>query len=155
MWVRGIDPDESDDYFMTMTDFLTPTSLYLGTVGQPERELLKSLPAFFDTEGLGIQQFEATSQRRHPRSLFSGEPQRGQARRGEIPRFYMGMEVFEISLQPYYSAGVGSAWLERGGVYVLANIRGGGEFGPDWHNAARKEKTGSVRMMILLRLRKT
>ena len=58
---RGIDPHESDDYFMTVTDFLTPSSLYWGTLGQPERAKLKSLPAFFNASGLEISQHETTS----------------------------------------------------------------------------------------------
>ncbi|MBN2163782.1 MAG: S9 family peptidase [Pontiellaceae bacterium] len=138
VWVRGVDPDESDDYFMTITDFLTPTSLFLGTAGQTGRELLKSLPAFFDTDGLEIQQFETVSND-GTRVPYFQVSRKGLKLDGGNPTLLYGYGGFEVSLQPYYSASVGSAWLERGGVYVLANIRGGGEFGPDWHNAARKE----------------
>ena len=59
---------------------------------------------------------------------------------GKNPTLLYGYGGFEISMRPRYSATVGYAWLERGGVYVVANIRGGGEFGPKWHQAALKEK---------------
>ena len=136
--VHGIDAEESDDYFMTVTDFLTPSSLYLGTAGDATREKLKSLPAFFSTDGLEIQQFEAKSKdgTRVPYFQVSRE---GVKLDGSNPTLLYGYGGFEISMLPNYSPGSGSAWLERGGVYVLANIRGGGEFGPAWHNAARKE----------------
>ena len=77
----GIDPDESDDYFLTVTDFLTPTSLYLGTVGRPEREQLKSLPAFFKTRGLGNQPARGHLEGRHEGPLFPGGPERPAAGR--------------------------------------------------------------------------
>jgi prolyl oligopeptidase len=136
--VTGVDPDESDDYFLTETDFLTPSSLHLGTAGKPAREKLKSLPAFFNAEGVEIQQFEAVS-RDGTRIPYFQVSRRGMKRDGGNPTLLYGYGGFEISMRPAYSAGMGGAWLERGGVYALANIRGGGEFGPSWHNAARKE----------------
>jgi len=136
--VSGIDSDESDDYFMTVTDFLTPSSLYLGTAGNAAREKLKSLPAFFNTEGLEIQQFVAASKDGTKVPYFQVS-RKGLKLDGSNPTLLYGYGGFEISMLPNYSPGSGTAWLERGGVYVLANIRGGGEFGPRWHNAARKE----------------
>lgn len=135
---RGLDPDESDDYFMTVTDFLTPSSLYLGAIGQEKREKLKSLPAFFKTDQLEIGQFEATS-KDGTRVPYFQVSRKGMRLDGKNPTLLYGYGGFEIALQPSYNASAGSAWLERGGVYVLANIRGGGEFGPRWHEAARKE----------------
>jgi prolyl oligopeptidase len=136
--VSGVDADESDDYWMTVTDFLTPSSLYFGTAGRDGRGKLKSLPAFFNADGLEIQQFEAKS-KDGTRVPYFQVSRKGIKLNGSNPTLLYGYGGFEISLQPNYSAGSGSAWLERGGVYVLANIRGGGEFGPAWHNAARKE----------------
>ncbi len=135
--VNGIDPDESDDYFMTVTDFLTPSSLYHGSLVRPNREKLKSLPAFFNVKGLEISQHEAVS-KDGTRVPYFQVGRKGMARNGQNPTLLYGYGGFEISMLPNYSASIGSAWLERGGVYVLANIRGGGEFGPKWHNAARK-----------------
>ena len=63
---------------------------------------------------------------------------------GPRPTLLYGYGGFEISLTPGYSAVMGAGWLEAGGVYVCANIRGGGEFGPDWHRAALKEKRNKV-----------
>jgi prolyl oligopeptidase len=136
--LSGIDPDESDDYFMTVTDFLTPSSLYLGTIGSGNREKIKSLPDFFKSDGLEISQHEATS-RDGTKVPYFQVSRKGLALDGANPTLLYGYGGFEISMLPAYNANVGSAWLERGGVYVLANIRGGGEFGPKWHYAARKE----------------
>lgn len=136
--ISGIDPDESDDYFLTVTDFLTPSSLHWGTIGRPAREFLKSLPAFFRAEGLEITQHETISKDGTKVPYFQVS-RKGIALEGKNPTLLYGYGGFEISMLPNYSASVGSAWLERGGVYVLANIRGGGEFGPKWHEAARKE----------------
>ena len=136
--VHGIDAEESDDYFMTVTDFLTPSSLYLGKAGETGREKLKGLPEFFKADGLEIQQFEAAS-KDGTRVPYFQVSRKGLKLDGTNPTLLYGYGGFEISMLPNYSPGSGSAWLERGGVYVLANIRGGGEFGPAWHNAARKE----------------
>jgi prolyl oligopeptidase len=135
---RGIDPDESDDYFLTMTDFLRPSGLYLGTAGQTGREQLKSLPLFFVADGLEIGQHEARS--KDGTSVPYFQVSRKDLRLdGKNPLLLYGYGGFEVSLLPNYIPSVGAAWLERGGVYVLANIRGGGEFGPAWHYAARKQ----------------
>jgi prolyl oligopeptidase len=133
----GLDPDESDDYFMVVTDFVTPSSLYLGVAGQTGREKLKSLPAFFNTEGLEIQQFEAVS-KDGTRVPYFQVSRKSLPLDGQNPTLLYGYGGFEIPMLSQYSAGLGAAWLERGGTYVLANIRGGGEFGPTWHEAARK-----------------
>ena len=133
----GVDPEESDQYFLTTTDFLTPSSLYLGTIGKDERQRLKSLPSFFNTEGLEISQHEATSKDGTKVPYFQ-VARKGLVLDGNNPTLLYGYGGFEIPMLPSYNAGVGSAWLEHGGVYVLANIRGGGEFGPRWHEAARK-----------------
>jgi prolyl oligopeptidase len=134
---NGIDPDESDDYFLTTADYLTPSSLYLGVLGQPRREKLKSLPAYFNAGGLEINQLEAVSKDGTKVPYFQVS-RRGLQLDGKNPTLLYGYGGFEISMLPRYSAGVGAAWLEKGGVYVVANIRGGGEFGPSWHEAARK-----------------
>lgn len=134
----AIDPDHSNDYFVTITDFVTPTSLYMGAVGQGAPERLRSLPAFWDAAGIEVTQHEATSQdgTRIPYFQVASKDLQANGRNRTLLHGYGG---FEVSMLPYYSGGVGAAWLERGGVYVLANIRGGGEFGPRWHQAALKQ----------------
>lgn len=136
--VQGVDADQSDDYFMTVTDFLTPSSLLLGTVGAPSQEKLKSLPAFFTADGLAISQHEAVS-RDGTRIPYFQVSRKDLPADGKQPTLLYGYGGFNVSQLPFYSGTLGAAWLERGGVYVLANIRGGGEFGPAWHYAARKE----------------
>jgi len=137
--VSAVDGNESDDYFTTVTDFLTPTSLYYASLDKPKAkpELLKQLPAFFDAKGLEISQHETDSKDGTKIPYFQVS-RKGLKLDGSNPTLLYGYGGFEVSLTPSYSAGLGSAWLERGGVYVLANIRGGGEFGPDWHNSAIK-----------------
>jgi len=136
--IAGIDPDDSDDYFMNETDFLTPSSLLLGVAGKPGAEKIKSLPALFDTGGLEIQQFEATSKDGTQVPYFQ-VGRKGLKLDGNNITLLTGYGGFEIPMLPGYNPAMGIAWLERGGVFVLANIRGGGEFGPQWHEAARKE----------------
>ena len=133
----AIDGDESDDFFLSVTDFLTPSSLYFGTVGRDERPLLKQLPAFFTAAGLEISQHEAVS-KDGTRVPYFMVGRKGLALDGKNPTLLYGYGGFEISMTPSYSGGIGAAWLEQGGVYVLANIRGGGEFGPNWHQSALK-----------------
>lgn len=136
--LSGIDPEKSDDYFLTTQDFLTPPTLFLGQVGSEERERLKSLPSQFNSDGLEVQQFEATSKdgTRVPYFLVA---KKGMKLDGGNVTLLSGYGGFEIPMLPSYNTMIGAAWLERGGVFALANIRGGGEFGPTWHNAARKE----------------
>jgi prolyl oligopeptidase len=134
---NAVDEDESDDYFMTATDFLTPTSLSLGTVGKGAPEKLKQLPAYFDASGLVASQHETLS-KDGTRIPYFQVSRKDLIRDGSNPTLLYGYGGFEIPMLPGYSAGVGAAWLEKGGVYVLANIRGGGEFGPKWHKAALK-----------------
>jgi prolyl oligopeptidase len=133
----AVDEDESDDYFMTATDFLTPTSLALGTVGKGAPEKLKQLPAYFDATGLVASQHETVS-KDGTRIPYFQVSRKTLALDGRNPTLLYGYGGFEIPMLPGYSAGVGAAWLEKGGVYVVANIRGGGEFGPKWHQAALK-----------------
>lgn len=136
--VRAAEPTQSDEYFLTTADFLTPSSLYLGTVGRPERELLKQLPAFFNAQGLEVAQRDAIS-RDGTRVAYFQVSRKGLALDGTNPTLLTGYGGFQVSSTPNYSPGMGLAWLEQGGVYVLANIRGGGEFGPQWHQAALKQ----------------
>lgn len=136
--VAGVDHLESDEYFLNVEDFVTPDSLYHGTIGNDERTLLKQLPAFFDASGLVITQHEAKSKDGTMIPYFQVAPH-DLPMDGTAPTLLYGYGGFEVSLTSGYSPGVGVGWLEAGGVYVLANIRGGGEFGPAWHQAALKE----------------
>jgi prolyl oligopeptidase len=135
--ITAVDSDESNDFFMTATDYLNPTTLSMGTIGSDPVEL-KRLPNFFDPKGLEISQHFATSAdgTRVPYFMVS---QADLKPTGDHATLLYGYGGFEISLQPNYSASVGRAWLTQGGVYVVANIRGGGEYGPRWHQAALKE----------------
>ncbi|GAB3249779.1 prolyl oligopeptidase family serine peptidase [Chitinimonas naiadis] len=136
--VSGVDADESDDYFLSHVDFLTPDSLYLGQAGSDNRTLLKQRPAFFDASGFDIAQRESISKDGTKVPYFIITP-KGLKLDGMNPTLLYGYGGFQVSMTPRYSPGVGKAWLEKGGVYVIANIRGGGEFGPRWHQAALKE----------------
>jgi prolyl oligopeptidase len=137
--VSSVDEIESDQYFLTVTDFLTPSSLYLGEAGSDQRQLLKSMPAFFDASPYAVRQFEARSKDGTMVPYFV--VMRADTRLdGSNPALLYGYGGFEVSLKPFYSGITGGAWLEHGGVYVLANIRGGGEFGPRWHQAALLDK---------------
>ena len=135
--VDAVDDEENDDYFLTITDYVTPTSLLLGTVGKGAPEKLKQLPAFFEAEGLVVTQHEATS-KDGTRIPYFQVSRKDLVLDGSNPTLLYGYGGFEVSMVPGYSASVGSAWLEKGGVYVVANLRGGGEFGPKWHQAALK-----------------
>ena len=135
--VTAVDSDDSNDYFMTSTDYLTPTTLSIGTIGKVPEEL-KRLPHFFDSAGMQISQHFATSSDGTKVPYFM-VAKRDVNLDGKNPTLLYGYGGFEISLQPNYSATVGRAWLTQGGVYVVANIRGGGEYGPRWHQAALKE----------------
>jgi prolyl oligopeptidase len=135
---NAIDPDESDDYFLNVSGYLTPASLYFGTVGGKPAEKLKSTPAFFDADGLEVTQHEAVSKDSTKIPYFQVARTKVKLN-GSNPTLLYGYGGFQLSMTPGYQASTGAAWLEKGGVYVVANIRGGGEFGPKWHQAALKE----------------
>ncbi len=125
---------DSDDYWIHDTDYLTPSSLSLGTLGKPPA-LLKRSPAFFDTKGLHAEQHFARS-KDGTRVPYFQVSRKALPPGGKAPTVLYGYGGFEVSLTPGYDPISGAAWLERGGVYAIANIRGGGEYGPAWHQAA-------------------
>ena len=141
---RGMhDPFVKDDplanhYQMSYLDFLTPASLYLGKAGSDERELLKSNPAFFDSQGMRTEQRFATSKDGTQVPYFVVYPKNFKSD-GTNPTVLYGYGGYQISMAPFYSGGWGTTWYQRGGVFVVANIRGGGEFGPAWHQSAIKQ----------------
>ncbi len=124
-------------YFFTYSGFTQPTTLYLADEDGSVREV-RSLPEMFDAEGLVVEQHEATSADGTAVPYFVVRAE-DTPLDGSNPTLLHAYGGFEISRTPGYGAVTGAAWLERGGVYVLANIRGGGEFGPDWHRAALQE----------------
>jgi len=133
----GVDADDSDAYFLTVTGFLEPTTLYYGTLGKGDAKPLKHAPAFFDASKNTVQQYFTKSKDGTRVPYFVIAP-RDVKLDGSNPTLLTGYGGFEVAEKPYYSGGVGRAWLAHGGVYVLANIRGGGEYGPRWHQAALK-----------------
>ena len=113
--VDAIDPDLSDDYFLHLTDFLTPSTLALGTVGSGPAVKLKQLPAFFDAESLAVSQHEAVSQD-GTRVPYFEVARKDLVANGKNPTLLYGYGGFEISMLPSYRPAVGAAWLEKGGV---------------------------------------
>jgi len=143
--VSAVDDLEGDDFLLVTASPLSPSTLSLGSLpasGPPRAatvERLKSGPAFFDAEGLVVEQHEATSADGTKVPYFQIGP-RSLAVDGSTPTLLYGYGGFEIPLVPGYDPVTGAAWLEGGHVSVIANIRGGGEFGPAWHQAALKAK---------------
>ena len=139
--ISPVDEIESDDYWLLTSSPLEPSTLSLGSAATPAKapEKLKQTPAFFDASGMKVEQYEAVSQDGTRIPYF----QIGRAdlpADGSTPTLLYGYGGFEIPLLPGYSPASGVAWLEKGHAYVIANIRGGGEFGSRWHQAALKEK---------------
>lgn len=130
--------EQHDDFYYQYEDFLTPDSLYLAKNGGSEIELIRQLPEFFDSSGITVEQHQAKSADGTMIPYFLLLP-RGYKANGQTPTLLYGYGGFEVSYEPFYSATVGNSWVARGGAYVMANIRGGGEFGPAWHQAALKE----------------
>ncbi len=134
----AFDRRESDEYFLFVTGFTTPTTLYLAQGGGDAREKLKGLPHFFDASGISVTQHEATSKDGTKIPYFEVKRRDAKAD-GKNPTILYGYGGFEVSQVPTYSAFVGNGWLAKGGVWVLSNLRGGGEFGPAWNQVARRE----------------
>jgi prolyl oligopeptidase len=127
--------DKSNAMFLTAQGFLTPSTLYLADAGTPAApEAVKRLPPKFDASKDVVEQFEATSSDGTKIPYFVVH-RKDLTLDGSTPTLMTAYGGFQVSNTPYYSGSIGKLWLERGGAFVLANIRGGGEFGPAWHEA--------------------
>lgn len=131
--------NKNDTVFLTVTGFLDPTTLWSIDAADPRPVQVKALPAQFDASQHVVEQFEATSTDGTKIPYFIVH-RRDIKLDGSTPAIMTAYGGFEISRTPGYNAITGKLWLERGGSFVLANIRGGGEFGPAWHEAGRKTK---------------
>jgi prolyl oligopeptidase len=129
----GSSPTEQSA-FAVYEDYLTPDTLYALEERATAARLVRSLPAQFDASPYVSEQFEATS-RDGTRIPYFVVRRRDLQFTGQNPTLLWAYGGFQVSYTPAYSPFVGKMWLDRGGVYVLANIRGGGEFGPSWHQA--------------------
>ena len=126
------------EVFVSTQGFLVPPTLSLADADAATLTTLKSAPAKFDASRDITEQYEATSTDGTKIPYFITRP-RDMKLDGSNPTIMLGYGGFQVSLNPAYKPEMGKLWLERGGVFVQANIRGGGEFGPDWHQAALKE----------------
>lgn len=133
--------DHSDIIFINVTSFLTPDSLYMVDVPKNTAKVIRQLPARFDASDLVTDQLQATSKDGTKIPYFLVH-KKGLKMDGKTPTIMYGYGGFKASILPSYSGyasnygTIGKLWLERGGAYAIANIRGGGEFGPKWHEAA-------------------
>jgi prolyl oligopeptidase len=129
--------DTDDAFFLNIAGFLTPSSLYMGDASTATLTLEKTQPAQFDAANDVVEQLEATSKdgTKVPYFIVHRKAIKYDGSNATLLNAYGGFEVAET---PHYSATIGKLWLEHGGVFVLANIRGGGEFGPAWHEAGLK-----------------
>ena len=131
--IAGASPTE-DAAFAVYEDYLTPDTLYALERDATQARVVRSLPAQFDATRFVSEQYEAISSDGARIPYFVVRP-RDMELNGENPTLLYAYGGFQVSYPPSYNQFVGKLWLERGGVYVLANIRGGGEFGPAWHQA--------------------
>ncbi len=133
----------SDQYFFDFKNFITPSTLYYADAGKNTFEAYKSLPAFFDASKYEVKQFKAKSKdgTMVPYFMIAAKDIKND---GTNPTLVYAYGGFEVSSQPFYASTFGTSWLDKGGVFVLANIRGGGEFGPKWHQDGIKEKRQNV-----------
>ena len=148
--ISALDSDCSDDVWVTTSSFTTPSTLSLvslaacaqrgdGLAGLRDAPAVKSLPHMFDSSGVVEQQGMARSKDGTEVPYFL-VCQESVLAAGNAPTLLYGYGGFEISLPPAYGGATGKSWIEKGGCYVVANIRGGGEYGPRWHKAALREK---------------
>jgi prolyl oligopeptidase len=130
--------ERSDQAMFQVADFLNPSSLYHydGATGSVER--IKTTPARFDASKSAVSQYEAVAKDGTRIPYFVVHP-KGMKLDGSTPTLLNGYGGFQTPQLPYYSAALGRLWLEQGNAFVVANIRGGGEFGPSWHQTAIRE----------------
>lgn len=129
--------DETEEIMYTVTGFLAPTTLYYSD-GTGAPQVLKTSPPRFDAAGMAVEQYEAISKDGTKIPYFIVKP-KGMKADGSTPTLMTGYGGFQVANLPSYIATAGKLWVERGGAYVLANMRGGGEFGPEWHQSAIRE----------------
>ena len=134
----GSTSSQNDQFFASVSGYLTPSSLYFGDAATGQMALSKSLPPKFDATGKIVEQHQAVSKDGTLVPYFVVRSENAPMD-GSNPTLLYGYGGFQSSLLPSYSGPMGKLWLERGGVYVIANTRGGGEFGPRWHQAALQE----------------
>ncbi len=127
----------SDQAYLTVAGFLQPSSLWQLDMNSARIEELKTLPPRFDAARDTVEQFEVPSSDGTKIPYFVVHPKEMRLN-GQNPTILYAYGGFQVSETPFYSGNMGKLWLERGGVFVLANIRGGGEFGPAWHDAGLK-----------------
>lgn len=136
--VSIVSASQADDkFFLNTAGFTTPQSLYFGDAAKGSYKLAKSRKPLFNASDLMVEQLWARSKDGTKVPYFAVH-RKALKYDGENPTLLEAYGGFQVSSTPYYSASLGKLWLERGGVYVLANIRGGGEFGPAWHDAGLK-----------------
>ena len=156
---EGEAPGAGNDFWLVATGFTTPSTLTRGTLRRSgdgvasEHEVIRTSPSYFDDSAYEVQQHFAVSDD-GTRIPYFQVASRDLVLDGQNPTQLSGYGGFEVSRTPSYSGAIGRAWLERrtdaaidgtgthtrGGVYVVANIRGGGEYGPSWHRAALQDK---------------
>jgi len=129
--------DKSNDFFFTFSNPVTPSTLYYGD-GKQIRPIRKQ-KEYFNATGVKVDQYEVTSKDGTKIPYFIVYPAE-MALDGSTPTLIYAYGGFNSAVRPGYSSITGTGWIEKGGVYVIANIRGGGEFGPEWHHSALKEK---------------
>lgn len=130
---------KSDKTYLAVAGFLAPTTLWAMDAADPKPVQVKAMPARFDAAGLVVEQFEATSSDGTKIPYFIVH-KKGMTPDGSTPAIMTAYGGFEVPMTPSYAAITGKLWLERGNSFVLANIRGGGEFGPAWHEAGLKTR---------------
>ena len=136
----AFDRHTSDDYWTMESGFLAPQTLALGTLGKKgPTNVIKKNPDFFDSKDLEVTQHFVTSKDGTKVPYFQVS-KKNIPLDGSAPTLLHGYGGFEISMKPGYLSKTGAGWLERGGVFIEANIRGGGEYGPAWHQAALRDK---------------
>ena len=142
----AVDANELDDVFLVGTDFVTPETLsIMSVVDDAPRRVLRSAPHRFDATGITIEQdFAVSADGTRVPYFVVGSAEATATTDGSRPTLLGGYGGFEVPRLAAYSAVIGRSWLVDGGVYVLANIRGGGEYGPAWHRAGLREKRPRV-----------
>ncbi len=124
--------------FVSSESFLAPTRLWAADAAGGKPRVVAALPRRFKAGSHRVEQNWAVSRDGTKVPYFLVVP-RKQRKDGGTPTLLFGYGGFQISKPPAYLPEMGKLWLERGGAYVIANIRGGGEFGPAWHKSALRE----------------